>query len=52
MDTVRYGIVGIGKQGTYYAHFLTKAKSILKGAQLTAVCDISDERRKYAAEHF
>ena len=52
MDTVRYGIVGIGKQGTYYAHFLTKAKSILKGAQLTAVCDISEERRKYAAEHF
>lgn len=51
MNKVRYGIVGIGKQGTLYTKLLTKAAHILKGAQLTAVCDISPERRKYAEEN-
>ncbi|MBR0120713.1 MAG: Gfo/Idh/MocA family oxidoreductase, partial [Clostridia bacterium] len=48
MNTVRFGIVGIGKQGTLYSKFFTKAGSILKGAKLTAVCDIDEKRRAYA----
>ena len=51
MDKVRYGIVGIGKPGTFYTKLFTKGKSILKGAQLTAVCDIAEDRRKYAEEN-
>ncbi|MDR3293858.1 MAG: Gfo/Idh/MocA family oxidoreductase, partial [Clostridiales bacterium] len=46
---VRYGIIGIGKMGS------THAKKLLKGldknATLTAVCDISDERRLWAKEN-
>ena len=48
---VRYGIVGIGKQGTFYTKIFTKLSSLVKGAKLTAVCDISPERRKYAEEN-
>ena len=51
MDKIRYGIVGIGKQGTFYTKLFTKAKGILKGAELTAVCDIAEDRRKYAEEN-
>ena len=52
MDVVKFGIVGLGKQGTNYAQFLTKAKSLIPRAQLCAICDISEERRNYAKEHF
>ncbi len=48
MDKVRYGIVGIGKQGSFYAKILTKMKWLIKGAELTAICDISEERRDWA----
>ncbi len=48
---IRYGIVGIGKQGTFYTQIFKKCKSILKGARLTAVCDIAEDRRKYAEEN-
>ena len=48
---IRYGIVGIGKQGTFYTKIFQKGKSILKGARLAAVCDVSEERRKYAEEN-
>jgi len=48
MKEVRYGIVGLGKQGTLYSMFLTKFTNIIKGAKLTAVCDIDADRRKYA----
>jgi Predicted dehydrogenases and related proteins len=51
MDKVRYGIVGIGKQGTFYTKIFTKFKSFVKGSVLTAVCDISEERRKWAEEN-
>jgi len=51
MQKVRYGIVGIGKQGSFYTTLLTKLKFLLKGAQLTALCDISKERRTWAKEH-
>lgn len=48
---VRFGIVGIGKQGTTYAKMFTKLGGLLKGARLTAVCDIAEDRRKYAREN-
>lgn len=48
---VRFGIVGIGKQGTFYTKIFTKLKWLVKGARLTAVCDILPERRKYAEEN-
>ncbi len=48
---IRYGIVGIGKQGTFYTKIFTKMKGLVKGAELTAVCDIDEGRRKYAQEN-
>ena len=48
---VRYGIVGIGKQGTAYTRIFTKLGWLVKGAELTAVCDIDPKRRKYAEEN-
>ncbi len=48
---IRYGIVGIGKQGTFYTKIFTKLKWLVKGAELTAVCDIDESRRKYAEEN-
>lgn len=47
MSTVRYGIIGIGNMGTAHAHSLL---SEIKGAELTAVCDIREERLKWAEE--
>ena len=46
MDKVRYGIIGIGKQGSNYAKRLFKGMD--KNGQLVAVCDISEDRRKWA----
>lgn len=46
MDKVRYGIVGIGKQGSNYAKRLKKGMD--KNGVLTAVCDIDEGRRKWA----
>lgn len=48
---IRYGIVGIGKQGTFYTKILTKLNFLVKGSELTAVCDISEDRRKWAKEN-
>lgn len=45
---VRYGIVGIGKQGSMYA-LRFKAKTDKNGV-LTAVCDVREDRRKWAEE--
>lgn len=47
MGTVRYGIIGIGNMGTAHAQSLL---SEIKGAELTAVCDIREERLKWAEE--
>ena len=46
MDKVRYGIVGIGKQGSRYAQFIYKGLD--KNGVLAAVCDASKERRDWA----
>lgn len=51
MDKVRYGIVGIGKQGTFYTKLFTKSGALLRGAKLTAVCDTDGDRRKYAEKN-
>lgn len=48
---VRYGIVGVGKQGTFYTKIFTKMKGLVKGAKLTAVCDIAEDRREYAKQN-
>ena len=45
---LRYGIVGIGKQGSSYAKKLQKGLD--KDAVLTAVCDLSEERRAWARD--
>lgn len=50
-NKIRYGIVGIGKQGTFYTKIFTKLKGLVKGAELTAVCDIDESRRKYAEKN-
>jgi len=48
-NTVRYGIVGIGKQGSFYTRLFSKAGFLLPGAKLCAVCDIDSKRRDWAA---
>ena len=48
MDKLRYGIIGVGKQGSKYALILTSG--LVKNGVLTAVCDIEEERIKWAKE--
>ena len=49
---VRYGIVGIGKQGSFYAKTIFgKLKGLIPGAKLVAVCDILEDRRNWAKEN-
>lgn len=47
MNKVRYGIIGVGNMGRAHAFSLLNE---VKGAELTAVCDISPERLEWAAE--
>ena len=42
MDKVRFGIIGIGNMGTEHAKYLSKGE--IDGAELTAVCDLKQER--------
>ncbi|WP_129721798.1 Gfo/Idh/MocA family protein [Xylanivirga thermophila] len=49
MDTVRIGVIGIGNMGSYHALYLANGE--IKGAILTAVCDINPERIKWAKEN-
>ncbi|MEG1791504.1 MAG: Gfo/Idh/MocA family oxidoreductase [Clostridia bacterium] len=51
MNKVRYGIVGVGKQGSLYVMCFKKFNFLLKGAELTAVCDCNEERRAWAKEN-
>ena len=48
MELVRYGIIGIGNMGRTHAVSLLND---IKGATLTAVCDISPERLTWAQQH-
>ena len=50
MDKVRIGIIGIGGMGTGHAKYLINGK--VKGAKLTAVCDINPERLKFFKDNF
>ncbi len=50
MAKVRYGIVGIGKQGSRYAGQLFAGMD--KNGVLTAVCDIAEDRREWAKNKF
>ena len=49
MDKVRYGIIGIGNMGTQHSMYLSKGD--VKGAELTAVCDINPKRLEWAKEN-
>lgn len=49
MEKVRYGIVGVGKMGHAHAQRLNAGKD--KNAVLTAVCDISEERRDWCKKN-
>ena len=49
MDKVRYGLIGIGAQGGFYAQYLT-GKMAVRGAKPTnaclgALCDIDPKKR-------
>ena len=43
MEKVRYGIIGIGVQGTYYNEAIFDA-GIAKDAVVTAMCDVDPEK--------
>ena len=43
MEKVRFGIVGLGNQGTLYTKLLEQQKKVENGV-LTAVCDVKPER--------
>lgn len=54
--TVRVGIIGIGQQGSMYSSVVAHGKLMgrdigtVEGMELGAVCDISSERKAWAAE--
>mgnify|MGYP000900643676 CR=1 FL=1 len=48
---IRYGIVGVGKQGSFYSRIFQKLGFLVKGAKLTAVCDILEDRKNWAKEN-
>ena len=45
MDTVRFGVIGIGNMGSYHANYFPS----LENAKLTAVCDTDPKRLEIAA---
>lgn len=49
MDKVRFGIIGIGKMGSL--HCLRFTHGLIKNGNLTAVCDISPERKEWAEKN-
>lgn len=50
MDTIKLGIVGLGNMGS--AHLSCVGNGNVEGLQVTAVCDICDDRRNTAKERF
>lgn len=50
METLRFGVVGIGNMGS--AHAVQLFEGRVKGARLTAVCDIDEKRLQWAKERF
>ncbi len=49
MDSVRIGIIGIGNMGSHHAKYI--ADGDIRGAKLTAVCDVNPDRLKWAKEN-
>lgn len=49
MDTVRFGIIGIGAMGS--KHMLSIFNNEITGASLTAVCDVNPQRLEWAKEN-
>src|SRR6185436_15846772 len=45
METVRFGVIGIGNMGSYHANYF----HALENTRLTAVCDIDPKRLENAA---
>lgn len=50
MNTIKFGIVGIGNMGS--AHLACLKNGDIKGAEVVAACDISADKRKVAAEKY
>jgi predicted dehydrogenase len=48
MDTVRFGVIGLGNMGSYHVNYI----DALQGAKLTALCDIDPNRLETAAAKF
>lgn len=46
MDTVRFGVVGLGNMGSYHISYLEKTP--LAGARLSAICDCDSKRLEAA----
>ena len=46
MDQVRFGVIGLGNMGSTHADYLSKGE--IKGAVLTAVCDIAPKKLEWA----
>ena len=49
MEKVRFGIIGIGNQGTGYAQKMAAGE--YKNCVLTAICDIKESRREWAKKN-
>lgn len=55
--SVRIGVIGIGQQGSMYSSIMKNGEfrgmevGKVKGAELTAVCDIDEKRRDWAKEN-
>ena len=49
-DKIRIGMIGIGSMGTGHCRTILEGKA--EHAELTAECDIREERRTYAKENF
>jgi predicted dehydrogenase len=49
MDKLRFGIVGIGNMGS--GHAMNLNAGVVPEIELTAVCDIKEDRRQWAKDH-
>jgi len=50
MDFVRIGLIGFGNIGTHHARYFNEGK--IKGAGITAICDINPARLELARERY
>ena len=49
MKKVRFGVVGVGNMGS--SHSTNLDNGVVPEIELTAVCDIREERRQWAKDH-